>query len=372
MPIAAITGHTDQAMAPRPELSVMEPPQTLTMADINLAMRESLQRTAQLSPLDNHIPLFDPSVLEEGNQRALDRYGDDARRLLIIGPDVVSFEGMPPTILERQYSGRFLGALIVVREMSLLHVYRDTGDYTDEDVSPLTARKIRDELAESLVDWSGRSAISRSGKAKGTRSGMPDVLVMDIRHSEMYKEAINHIVFDDEIQRYIANGVNLPQINNDKEAGWLMSSIARVNQGDLSLEARQRIAFLSLLLVPESDMASGLRANGLLEQTTEELRARRNFISKHFSEEAWADQALCSPTSTTDITTNDFYQRPNERLKDYKARKKQLVEMFCANCVVRDECADYAIRTRQPEGIWGGLDTVELGVTKRRNGRRVG
>lgn len=28
----------------------------------------------------------------------------------------------------------------------------------------------------------------------------------------------------------------------------------------------------------------------------------------------------------------------------------------CATCAVLDECREYALRTRQPFGVWGGLD----------------
>jgi WhiB family redox-sensing transcriptional regulator len=28
----------------------------------------------------------------------------------------------------------------------------------------------------------------------------------------------------------------------------------------------------------------------------------------------------------------------------------------CAGCSVLEECRDYALRTRQPYGVWGGLD----------------
>ena len=32
---------------------------------------------------------------------------------------------------------------------------------------------------------------------------------------------------------------------------------------------------------------------------------------------------------------------------------------ICAACPVREECLEYAIATRQPEGVWGGLTGVE-------------
>ena len=31
----------------------------------------------------------------------------------------------------------------------------------------------------------------------------------------------------------------------------------------------------------------------------------------------------------------------------------------CASCSVRVECADYAIRAREPYGVWGGLTEEE-------------
>lgn len=31
----------------------------------------------------------------------------------------------------------------------------------------------------------------------------------------------------------------------------------------------------------------------------------------------------------------------------------------CSGCAVLDECRDYALRSRQPFGVWGGLDEEE-------------
>ena len=32
---------------------------------------------------------------------------------------------------------------------------------------------------------------------------------------------------------------------------------------------------------------------------------------------------------------------------------------ICDQCHVRGDCLDYAIRIREPHGIWGGLNEVE-------------
>ncbi len=40
-------------------------------------------------------------------------------------------------------------------------------------------------------------------------------------------------------------------------------------------------------------------------------------------------------------------------------RVRRLAKSVCMLCVVRAECLDYAITTRQIEGIWGGLTPEE-------------
>jgi WhiB family redox-sensing transcriptional regulator len=34
-------------------------------------------------------------------------------------------------------------------------------------------------------------------------------------------------------------------------------------------------------------------------------------------------------------------------------------KVVCARCSVIDDCRDYALATRQPHGVWGGLDEEE-------------
>ncbi len=38
----------------------------------------------------------------------------------------------------------------------------------------------------------------------------------------------------------------------------------------------------------------------------------------------------------------------------------------CASCPVRLECLEYAIQTRQDDGVWGGLDETERKRLRRR------
>jgi WhiB family redox-sensing transcriptional regulator len=41
------------------------------------------------------------------------------------------------------------------------------------------------------------------------------------------------------------------------------------------------------------------------------------------------------------------------------ARETAAAKAVCGGCAVVTECRDYAITTRQPFGVWGGLDEEE-------------
>ncbi len=47
-----------------------------------------------------------------------------------------------------------------------------------------------------------------------------------------------------------------------------------------------------------------------------------------------------------------------ERKDDREAREVR-AKSICAGCAVRHECLDYALRIREPHGIWGGLNEAE-------------
>jgi WhiB family redox-sensing transcriptional regulator len=47
-----------------------------------------------------------------------------------------------------------------------------------------------------------------------------------------------------------------------------------------------------------------------------------------------------------------------EPFADRTARDQE-AKAVCSQCPVRTECLDYALRVREPLGIWGGLDESE-------------
>jgi WhiB family redox-sensing transcriptional regulator len=49
-----------------------------------------------------------------------------------------------------------------------------------------------------------------------------------------------------------------------------------------------------------------------------------------------------------------FFHPQNERGTS-RTRRDRAAKRVCASCSVRMECADYAVRAREPYGVWGGL-----------------
>ncbi len=53
-----------------------------------------------------------------------------------------------------------------------------------------------------------------------------------------------------------------------------------------------------------------------------------------------------------------FFHPQNERGAQ-RIRRDRAAKTVCASCPVRMECADYAVRAREPYGVWGGLSEDE-------------
>jgi WhiB family transcriptional regulator, redox-sensing transcriptional regulator len=47
-----------------------------------------------------------------------------------------------------------------------------------------------------------------------------------------------------------------------------------------------------------------------------------------------------------------------ERREEREARELH-AKAICTQCDVRDECLEFALRVREPHGIWGGLTEIE-------------
>jgi WhiB family transcriptional regulator, redox-sensing transcriptional regulator len=54
-----------------------------------------------------------------------------------------------------------------------------------------------------------------------------------------------------------------------------------------------------------------------------------------------------------------FYPPPRFERKHDRLVRERRAKAICADCRVRQECLDFALATREPHGIWGGLTEVE-------------
>lgn len=63
----------------------------------------------------------------------------------------------------------------------------------------------------------------------------------------------------------------------------------------------------------------------------------------------WQERGACRQADPT-----LFFHPQNERGLA-RIRRDRAAKGVCATCSVRIECADYAIRSREPYGVWGGL-----------------
>lgn len=70
--------------------------------------------------------------------------------------------------------------------------------------------------------------------------------------------------------------------------------------------------------------------------------------------ESWQLKASCrGPHASV------FFPPSHVERKDEKLRRESRAKAICAECLVRRACLDYAIRIREPHGIWGGLNELE-------------
>ena len=72
------------------------------------------------------------------------------------------------------------------------------------------------------------------------------------------------------------------------------------------------------------------------------------------AQETWQKKAECRGPQAAMFFPPAHFER-----KDEKDEREAAAKAICAQCSVRRPCLDYAIRIREPHGIWGGLNETE-------------
>jgi WhiB family redox-sensing transcriptional regulator len=71
-------------------------------------------------------------------------------------------------------------------------------------------------------------------------------------------------------------------------------------------------------------------------------------------EALWQARAACRGPQAEVFFPPSRVERKDERLLRERAAKG-----ICRSCSVRPDCLEYALRIREPHGIWGGLNEAE-------------
>ena len=77
-------------------------------------------------------------------------------------------------------------------------------------------------------------------------------------------------------------------------------------------------------------------------------------MSVQHVDDLWQSKAACRGPHTEVFFPPSHFER-----KDDKEARESVAKAICAGCSVRRACLDYALRIREPHGIWGGLNEVE-------------
>lgn len=75
-----------------------------------------------------------------------------------------------------------------------------------------------------------------------------------------------------------------------------------------------------------------------------------------------ADWQLYAQCCLDDIDPEIFFEgdiSDNSSNKKRKYAAKEAAKEVCAECIVRQECLTRALQTHEPNGVWGGMTTLE-------------
>lgn len=72
------------------------------------------------------------------------------------------------------------------------------------------------------------------------------------------------------------------------------------------------------------------------------------------TDDAWQVKAACRGPQALVFFPPSTFER-----KDEKQDRERRAKAICSTCAVKQPCLDYALRIREPHGIWGGLSESE-------------
>ena len=71
-------------------------------------------------------------------------------------------------------------------------------------------------------------------------------------------------------------------------------------------------------------------------------------------DEMWQQRAACRGPQSAVFFPPSHFER-----KDEREERESQAKAICKTCAVRKACLEYALKIREPHGIWGGLSEAE-------------
>ena len=78
-------------------------------------------------------------------------------------------------------------------------------------------------------------------------------------------------------------------------------------------------------------------------------------VERAAEDQPWQRAAACRGQDRSEV----FYQPVRHETREERAERERRAKTICAECGVQAACLDYALRIREPFGIWGGLTEYE-------------
>jgi WhiB family redox-sensing transcriptional regulator len=82
---------------------------------------------------------------------------------------------------------------------------------------------------------------------------------------------------------------------------------------------------------------------------------------------SWWDLAACRGLDATPFFAPAYFEKRAEKLA-----REAVAKATCRRCPVRVECLEHALATRDPHGVWGGMNEAERRAELRRRRASAG
>ncbi len=335
--------------------------------DVLGEMQASIERTAFPNAESPIIPFVSKRIMDYMNEHIGAEPGKHPS-LLVVGPDAVIVDDGPVTQLKNRSQAELLGYYVATRCMKISGEYYGLGLFDDISNTQPHSKIFWDAwkfLNENLVDQDGYPLALKTGSGRGTRSGIPNVIVSDMRITPEYSNARQQLV-EELMKSHILKGGTIPDhselggLRGAKRALQYVSQ--KMGRDKFTLDDGQRGRFENVAMsiaMASSDTGS---ASALVHKPSRGRR-RRSLGNVTGGTPTWFAKGSC------DSATKWFFNSHAYETEVERSERVDKAKQICSGCGVKAECRDFAISNKEylkdkgrNSSVWGGMTTEELAV----------